>query len=75
MPCTLATVLVVATGKVEGMAKETPDDGANTDEAVEAPTRSVVDRPRLLVAMAAASKSPKVVPQLGGATGVARKAI
>ena len=75
MPVTPAMLQVAAAGKVEATATEKVDIGESTDEAIKAPTRSVVARPRLLVAMAAAPKSPKVVPQLGGATGVARKAI
>ena len=59
----------MATGKVETATTETLDVGETTDEVVKAPTRSVVARPRLPVAMAAAPKPPKVVPQLGGATG------
>ena len=35
----------------------------STAEALEAPTRWVVARPRLPVTMAAAQKPPKVVPQ------------
>ena len=75
MPCTPATVPVVATGKVETAATEKADVGESTDEAVEAPTMSAVARPRLPVAMASAPKTSKVVPQKGGATGVARKAM
>ena len=59
----------MATGKVEAAAKEKVDVGDSKVEAAKAPTRSVVARPRLPVAMAAAPKPPKVVPQLGGATG------
>ena len=74
MPCTPVTVLVAATGKVEGTASEIADAGESTDESVEAPTKSVVARPRLSVVMAIAPKLWKVVPQRG-ATGVASKAI
>ena len=63
MPCTPEMVQVAATVKVEATATEKADVGESTDEAVEAPTRSVVARPRLRVAMAAAPKPPKVVPQ------------
>ena len=49
----------VATGKVEAAAKEKVDVGDSKDEAAKAPTRSVVARPRLLVAMAAAPKPPR----------------
>ena len=56
-------VQVVATGKVEATAAEKADVGESTDEAVKAPTRSAVARPRLPMVMAAASKPPKVVPQ------------
>ena len=51
----------VATGKVEAAAKEKVDVGDSKVEAAKAPTRSVVARPRLPVAMAAAPKSPMVV--------------
>ena len=53
----------MATGKVEATAAEKADVGESTDEAVKAPTRSAVARPRLPMVMAAASKPPKVVPQ------------
>ena len=62
MPCTPAMVQVAATGKVEAMATEKADVGESTDE-IKAPTRSVVARPRLPVAIAAVPKPPKVVPQ------------
>ena len=75
MPCTPAILQVAATGKVEAAATGKVDVGENTDEVVAATTRSVVARPRLLVAMAAAPKPPKLVPPRGGATGVTRKAI
>ena len=48
-------------GKEGGQEKT--DGGESTVEAVEAPTRWVVARPQLPVAMAAAPKPPKVVPQ------------
>ena len=51
----------MATGKVETATTETLDVGETTDEVVKAPTRSVVARPRLPVAMAPAPKPPKVV--------------
>ena len=38
------------------------DGGKNTVEAVEAPTRWVVARPRLPMAMTAAPNPPKIVP-------------
>ena len=59
----------------KGGGPEKVDGGESTVEAVEVPTRWVVARRRLPLAMAAAPKPPKVVPQRGGATGVARKAI
>ena len=62
-------------GKVEATATEKVDVGDSTDEAVKAQTRTVVARPRLPAAMAAASKPPKVVPPRRDATGVARRAI
>ena len=43
--------------------EEKADGGESTNEAVEVPTRSVVARPRLPVAMASAPKPPKVLPQ------------
>ena len=52
----------VPTGKVEAAAKENVDVGDSKDEAVKAPTRTVVARPRLPAAMATAPKPPKVVP-------------
>ena len=58
----------VATGKVEVEAKEMVDVGDSKDEAAKAPTRSVVARPRLPVAMVAAPKPPKVVPPRRDAT-------
>ena len=63
MPCTPVMVPVAATGKVGAAATEKADIRECTDEEVEAPTRSVVARPRLRVAMASAPKPPKVVPQ------------
>ena len=63
MPCTPAMAQVAATGKVEATETEKSDVEESTDEAVKAPTTSVVARPRLLVAMAAAPKPPMVVPQ------------
>ena len=56
------TAAAVATGKVEATATEKVDVGESTGEAVKAPTKSVVARPRLPMAMAAAPKPPKVVP-------------
>ena len=52
----------VPTGKVEAAVKEKADVGDSKDAAVKAPTRTVVARPRLPAAMAAAPKPPKVVP-------------
>ena len=63
MPRTRANVPVAATGKVEATATEKADVEESTEEVVGAPTRSVVTRPRLQVAMAAAPKPPEVVPQ------------
>ena len=62
MLCTpaVAAVAVVA-GKVEAVAEKKVDDGDSIDDAVEAPTRTVMDRPRLLVTMAAAPKPPAEV--------------
>ena len=54
--------VAVATGKVEVTVTEKVDAGDSTDEAVKAPTRMVVARPRLPAAMAAAPKPPKVAP-------------
>ena len=45
------------------------------DEAVKVPTRTVVARPRLPAAVAAAPKPPKVVPPRRDATGVASGAV
>ena len=58
-----AMVQVAATVKVEAAATEKADVVESIDEGVEAPTRSVVARLRLSVAMVAAPKPPKVVPQ------------
>ena len=57
-----AMVQVAATVKVEAAATEKADVEESIDEAVEAPTRSVVARSRLLMAMVAAPKPPNVVP-------------
>ena len=62
MPCMPAMVQVAATVKVEAAATEKADVEESIDEAVEAPTRSVVARSRLLMAMVAAPKTPNVVP-------------
>ena len=51
--CTPAAAMAVAAETVEAVAEKMVD---STDEAVEAPTRAVLSRPRLLVAMAAAPK-------------------
>ena len=59
----VAVAAVVAAGKVEAAATEMVDVGEITDEAVKAPTRSVVARSRLPMAIAAAPKPPNVVPQ------------
>ena len=48
---------------MEATATEKADVEESTEEVVGAPTRSVVTRPRLQVAMAAAPKPPEVVPQ------------
>ena len=74
MLCTAATVTVVA-GKVEAVAEKMADEGDSTDEAVEAPTRTGVARPRLLVAMTAAPKPPAEVLQCASVIGVAGRAI
>ena len=63
MLCTPVMVQAAATGKVEGAATEKTDVGESTDEAVEAPTRSAMAWTRLPMAMAAAPKPTKVVPQ------------
>ena len=60
----------VPTGKVEAAAKEEGGVGDSKDEAVKAPTKTVVARPRLPAAMAAAPNPPKVVPPRRDATGV-----
>ena len=52
----------VPTTKVEAAEKEKVDVGNGKDAAVKAPTRTVVARPRLPAAMAAAPKPPMVVP-------------
>ena len=44
MPCTPATV--AAAGEVEAAAAQKAGDGERTDDAVEAPTRTVVARPQ-----------------------------
>ena len=76
MLCSPAAVAAaVATGKVEAAAKKKVDVGGSKDEAVKAPTRTVVARPRLPAAMAAAPKPPKVVPPRSDATYVARRVI
>ena len=49
-------------GKGGGRSKGKVDVGDNKDEAVKAPTRTVVARPRLPAAMPTAPKPPKVVP-------------
>ena len=59
MPCTPEMVQVAAAGKGEATATEKADVGESTDEAVKAPTRSVVARPRLPAAMAAVLKPLK----------------
>ena len=63
MPVTPAMLQVAAAGKVEATATEKVDIGESTDEAIKAPTRSVVARPRLPVSMAEGQKTPKAVPQ------------
>ena len=52
----------VPTGKMEAMVKEKADGGDSKDAAVMAPTSTVVARPRLPAAIAAAPKPPKMVP-------------
>ena len=59
----------------ETATEETTGGGEGTNEAVEAPKKSVVVWPRLPVATATASKPPKVLPQPRGATGMVRRAI
>ena len=55
---------VAVAGKEEAVAEERRAGvGYSTDEVVEAPTRTVVARPRLLVAMAGAPKSPAELPK------------
>ena len=49
-------------GGVGGRCTEKVEVGETTDEAVKAPTRSVVGRLRLPVAMAAKPKPTKAVP-------------
>ena len=62
-------------GRVEAAAEEKVDVGHIKDDAAKAPTRSVVARPWLPVAMAPAPKPPKVVPPRRDATGVTTRAI
>ena len=70
-----AAVAVVA-GKAEAVAEKAANVGGSTDEAIEAPTRMVVARPRLLTAMAATPKPLLAeVFQRASAIGVARRAI
>ena len=52
----------VAAGKMKMAAEGKVENKGSTDEAVESPTRTVVARPWLPAAMAAAPKPPKVVP-------------
>ena len=63
MPCTPAMVQVAAMGRVVATATEKADVRENTDDAFNAPMRSVVARPGLPVAMAAGPKPQKEVPQ------------
>ena len=58
-----AMVQMAATGKVEATATEKADVGESTDEAVEAPTRTVAARPLMPVAMPPRPKPTDVVPQ------------
>ena len=51
-----------AHGKGGGCVRKTVDVVDTKNEAVKAPTRTVVARPRLPAVMAAAPKPPKVVP-------------
>ena len=57
------------------MTEKKADDGDSTYEAVEAPTRTVVARPRLLVVIAAVPKRPAEVLQWASVIGVARRVI
>ena len=52
----------VLTGKVETATRQKADVGDSEDEAVKAPTRTAVARPRLPAVMAAAPNPPMVVP-------------
>ena len=61
-PFTPVMVAVVATGKVEAAATEKADGWGSTDEAAEAPTRTVVTRPRLPVAMIPTSNHRRWCP-------------
>ena len=54
--------MAVAAEKVKTVAKEKVESRGSTDEAVEESSRTAVARQRLLAAMVAAPKSPKVVP-------------
>ena len=65
----------MAVGKAEAVAEKRAGVGASMDKAVNAPTRAVVARPRLLVAIAAAPKPPAEALQWSSAISVARRAI
>ena len=76
LPSPPAAAAEVGRGSKSGNAtKEKVESRGSTDEAVEAPTRTVVARPRLPAAVAAAPKPPKVVPPRRDATGVASGAV
>ena len=70
MLCSPAAALVaiekgpaaVPTGNVKATEKETVLDGDGKDAAVKSPTKMLVSRPRLRAVMAAAPKSPMVLP-------------
>ena len=71
--------MAVLEGKVAAVAEKQTvkkaDDGDSTDEAIEASTRAVVARPRLLVAMTAAPKPLADVHQWPSVIGVVRRTI
>ena len=62
-------------GKDGGSGREKGGRRGQHGEAVKAPARAVVARPRMLVAMPATPKPPTEVPQWASARGVARPAI
>ena len=75
MLSTTAAEAAVAAGKVKAVVGKNADVGDGTDGKVEAPTKEVVARPRLLVAMAAAPKPEAEVPQWASVIDAARRAI